>query len=467
MGLKLYNTMSRKKEDFRPIHPPNVGLYCCGPTVYWHQHIGNMRTYVFEDILRRVLVRNGFKVKHVVNVTDVGHLTSDADEGEDKLMKALKREGLPMTKESMLKLADKYFDEFKKDFDRLNILQPDIWCKATEHVQDMIDMVKKIEKNGYAYKTSVGLTFDTKKFKDYAKLARLKLDELEAGARGKKDSERRSPSDFALWVINQPSHIMMWDSPWGKGFPGWHIECCAMSIKYLGEQFDIHCGGKEHIQVHHTNEIAQAEAATGKKPWVKYWLHAEWLVIPEGKMSKSKGGFTRIADLIEQGIDPLAYKYFTFSAHYRKPLTFTWEALESAAAAFKALKYRIADLKKEDADFDKKNKTAFYNKEFMNRLNDDLNMPKAMALFHDMLKDENLGSREKLGLIADFDEILGLDLLKEEKLDIPKKVQDLVKKREEARKNKDWKTADSLRKEIVSKGFVLEDTKEGPVLKKQ
>ncbi|MBW2991549.1 cysteine--tRNA ligase [Candidatus Woesearchaeota archaeon] len=467
MALKLYNTLTRKKEEFKPIHPPNVGLYACGPTVYWYQHIGNMRTYIFEDILRRVLARNNFKVKHVVNVTDVGHLTSDADEGEDKLMKAIKREGLPLTRDSMLQLADKYFDEFKKDFDRLNLLHPDIWCKATEHVQEMIDMVKKIEKNGYAYKTSVGLTFDTKKFKDYAKLARLKLDELEAGARGKKDTERRSPSDFALWVTNQPNHIMQWDSPWGKGFPGWHIECCAMGTKYLGEQFDIHCGGREHIPLHHTNEIAQAEAATGKKPWVKYWIHAEWLVIPKGKMSKSKGSFTTVADLIEQNISPLAFKYLTFSTHYRKPLTFTWEALEGAVSAYKTLKNRVAEIKKQDTSFDKDNKKDYYKKEFMKKINDDLNMPQALALMNDLLKDDKLGSKEKTELIADFDEIFALDLLKEEKVDIPKEIQDLVDKREQARKNKDWKTADKLREEIIKKGFVLEDTKEGSVVKKK
>jgi len=467
MGLKLYNTLGRKKEEFKPVKPGFAGVYCCGPTVYWYQHIGNLRTYVFEDVLKRVLLLNGFKVKHVVNITDVGHLTSDADEGEDKLMKALKREGLPLTKESMVKLANMYFDEFKKDFVRLNILQPDVWCKATEHVPEMIELVKKIEKNGYTYKTSVGLIYDTAKFKDYAKMAMLKLEQLEEGARGKKDEERKNSSDFALWITNQPNHIMLWNSPWGAGFPGWHLECSAMSMKYLGEQFDIHCGGKEHIQVHHTNEIAQSEAATGKKPWVKYWLHAEWLVIPEGKMSKSKGSFTRVADLIEKGIHPLAFRYFTFSAHYRMPLTFSWEAVEGANNAYKTLKNRIAILKKENKSLDKKGKKEYYEEEFLKKINDDLNMPQAVALLNDMIKDSELGSKEKLELIEKFDKVFGLDLLKEEDVNVPKEIQELVDKREEARKKKDFKLADKIRDEISSKGFVLEDTADGVRVKKK
>ena len=418
-------------------------------------------------MLKRVLLLNGFKVKHVVNITDVGHLTSDADEGEDKLMKALKREGLPLTKESMVKLANMYFDEFKNDFVRLNILQPDVWCKATEHVPEMIELVKKIEKNGYTYKTGVGLIFDTAKFKDYAKMAMLKLEQLEEGARGKKDEERKNSSDFALWITNQPNHIMLWDSPWGKGFPGWHLECSAMSMKYLGEQFDIHCGGKEHIQVHHTNEIAQSEAATGKKPWVKYWLHAEWLVIPEGKMSKSKGSFTRVADLIEKGINPLAFRYFTFSAHYRMPLTFSWKAVEGANNAYKTLKNRIVMLKNENKSLDKKGKKRYYEEEFLKKINDDLNMPQAVALLNDMIKDSELGSKEKLELIEKFDKVFGLELLKEEEVDVPDEINKLVKQREDARKKKDFKLADKIRDEISSKGFVLEDTADGVRVKKK
>jgi len=466
MALKVYNTLGRKKEEFKPIKPGFVGMYCCGPTVYWYQHIGNLRTYIFEDVLKRILLFNGFKVKHIVNITDVGHLTSDADEGEDKLMKALKREGLPLNKESMMKLANMYFEEFKKDFERLNIIQPDVWCKATEHVPEMIDLIKKIEKNGYTYKTSVGLIYDTAKFRDYAKLAMLKLEQLEEGARGKKDEERKNLSDFALWITNQPNHIMLWDSPWGKGFPGWHIECSAMSTKYLGEQFDIHCGGKEHIQVHHTNEIAQSEAATGKKPWVKYWLHAEWLVIPEGKMSKSKGSFTRVTDLMEKGINPLAFRYFTFSSHYRMPLTFSWEAIEGANNAYKTLKNRITMLKKENTSFDEKGKKKYYEEEFLKRINDDLNMPQAVALLNDMIKDSELGSKEKIALIEKFDKVFGLELLKEEEIEVPAEIQDLVGKREAARKKKDFKLSDKIRAEIKAQGFAVEDTPEGPRVKK-
>jgi len=457
MALKLYNTLTRKKEEFKPIKKGSVGLYCCGPTVYWHQHIGNLRTYIFEDILKRVLMYNGFKVMHVINVTDVGHLTSDADVGEDKLLKALKREGLPLTQEAMLKLADKYFGEFKKDFERLNIIMPDVWCKATEHVPEMIELVKKIEKNSYTYSTSVGLIYDTSKFKDYAKLGRLNLEEIKKGARGKEDPERKHPSDFALWISNQPNHIMLWDSPWGKGFPGWHLECAAMSMKYLGEQFDIHCGGKEHIQVHHTNEIAEAEAATGKK-WVNYWLHAEWLVIPKGKMSKSKGEFFTVSNLVERGYDPLAYRYFCYTAHYRTPLTFSWEALDSAKAAYDNFKNRIIEMKEDLSSKQKDNK---YKEQFTEAINDDLNIPVAMSVVWNLIKDKELGNKEKYRLLLDFDKVLGFDIQDFKRAEISDDFQKLVDEREAARKAKDFKKADELRDKLKDMGIVLEDTPQG------
>lgn len=462
MVLKLYNTLTRKKEEFKPIKKGYVGLYCCGPTVYWHQHIGNLRTYIFEDILKRVLLYNGFKVKHVINVTDVGHLTSDADVGEDKLLKALKREGLPLTQEAMLKLADKYFDEFKQDFERLHILMPDVWCKATEHVPEMIELVKKIEKNGYTYSTGVGLIYDTSKFKDYAKLGRLNLEEIKKGARGKEDPERKHPSDFALWISNQPNHIMLWDSPWGKGFPGWHLECAAMSMKYLGEQFDIHCGGKEHIQVHHTNEIAEAEAATGKK-WVNYWLHAEWLVVPKGKMSKSKGEFFTVSDLVDKGYDPLAYRYFCYTAHYRTPLTFSWEALESAKAAYDNFKNRIIEMKEDLSSKPKKNN---YKDQFVDAINDDLNMPIAMSVVWNLIKDKELGNKEKYELLLDFDKVLGFNIQDFKREDISEDIQKLVDEREGARKAKDFKKADEIRDKLKDMGIVLEDTPQGVRWKK-
>lgn len=462
MELKLYNTASRKKEVFKPIKKGQVGMYCCGPTVYWYQHIGNLRTYISEDILKRVLIHNGYKVKHVVNVTDVGHLTSDADEGEDKLLKALKREGLPLTKASMLKLADNYFKDFKENLKKLNIIQPNYWPKATEHVQDMINLIKRIEKNGYTYKTSVGLIYDTSKFKNYAKFGRLNIEELERGARGKEDPERKNVSDFALWLTNQPNHIMLWDSPWQKGFPGWHVECSAMSMKYLGEQFDIHCGGKEHIQVHHSNEIAQSEAATGKK-WVNYWVHTDWLTLKEGKMSKSKGSFIQLKDLIEKGYDPLDFRYLTLTAHYRSKLIFDWKSLDAAQKAFERLKNKIIEFKKNKESKNPKNKEK-YRKKFYDKLNDDINVPNALAVVWDVVKAKDTGSKEKLELLYDFDSVLGLNLekVKEEKLNIPKEIQELVKKREEARKKKDWKSADEIRNQIKEKGYIIKDTPSGP-----
>ena len=445
---------------FKPIKAGKVGLYCCGPTVYWYQHIGNMRTYVFEDILKRVLVHNKYKVNHVINVTDVGHLTSDADEGEDKLIKAIKREKLPLNSKSMLVIADKYLKEFQEDFKRLNILSPDHWTKATEHVKEMVELNKKIEKNGYAYKTKVGLIYDTGKFKDYAKLGKLNLEQLEQGARVEKDPERKNPSDFALWITNQPNHIMLWDSPWGKGFPGWHIECCAMSIKYLGEQFDIHCGGKEHIQIHHSNEIAQAEGATGKKPWVKYWLHAEWLVLPSGKMSKSKGSFTTISNLIEKGYDPLMFKYLCFTAHYKSPLTFSFEALDAAKNSFLTLKRNIIDIKNNLKSCKKKNG---YEKNFFEYLDDDLNVPKAMSVLWAVVRDKDIGNKEKYDLLLEFDKVLGFGFkdFKEEKVKVSSDIEKLIKEREEARLEKDFEKADKIRDDLKKKGIILEDSSEG------
>lgn len=457
MALKIYNTLSREKEEFVPITPGFVGMYCCGPTVYWHQHIGNLRTYLFEDVFKRVLLYDKFKVKHVINLTDVGHLTSDADVGEDKLIKALKREGMPFTKDAMFKLANMYADEFKKDLKKLNILSPDVWCKATEHVPEMIELIKRIEKNGYTYKTSVGLTYDTFKFKDYAKLGRLNLEQLKEGARGKEDPERKNPSDFALWITNQPNHILLWDSPWGKGFPGWHIECSAMSIKYLGEHFDIHCGGADHIPIHHTNEIAQSEGATGKK-WVNYWVHGEFLVLEKGKMAKSSGDFITLATLIEKGYDPLAYRYFCFTAHYKTPLSFSWESMDSAKNSFDNFRNRIIEIKENLVSKPKKND---YKKKFAEAVNDDLNMPVALSVVWNVIKDQELGNKEKYALLRNFDKVLGFNLKDFKRMDINVDVQHLVDERESARKAKDFKSADKIRDELKSKGIILEDTPQG------
>ena len=397
-----------------------------------------------------------------MNITDVGHLTSDAEEGEDKMIKALRREGKPITVEAIKEVAKFYTDAFLKDEERLNIIKPDVVCPATEHIPEMIELIKRIEKNGYTYKTKVGLIYDASKFKNYAKLGNLSVEQLKAGARVEPDPERRNPSDFALWLTNQPSHLMQWESPWGKGFPGWHIECSAMSIKYLGEQFDIHCGGEEHIQVHHSNEIAQSEGATGKK-WVNYWLHPRWLLFKGDKMSKSTGGIYTISELEEKGYAPIVYRYFTLTAHYRTQLDFSFEALDATKNAYERLVNRIFELRKEkDSNGDIKG----YKKKFLEFINDDVNMPEALSLMWQMLKDENLGSKEKLELAYDFDKVFGLGLheLKEEKT--PTEVKKLVDEREKARQAKDFKKSDKLRENIKNLGWEVQDTPEGQKVRK-
>jgi len=466
MELKLYNTWSRKKETFKPIKKGHVSLYTCGPTVYNFAHIGNLRSYLFEDILKRILLYDGFKVKHVMNITDVGHLTSDEDEGEDKMDLAVKRE-----KKTPEQIAEFYASSFFSDLEKLNIIQPDIKCKATEHVKDMIHLIERIEKNGYTYVGKNGnVYFDTSKFKDYGKLARLKLDQQKAGARTEIDQNKKHPRDFVLWFSETGSkfqgHIQKWDSPWGIGWPGWHVECSAMSMKYLGDHFDMHCGGIDHIPVHHPNEIAQSEAATGKK-WVNYWLHNEFLILGKGKMAKSGKNFITLQVLIDKGFDPLDYRYLNLTAHYRSKLNFTWEALENAKSSFDTMKNIVLEIKsKKDSnktkDYDK------YKENFIEEINDDMNIPRALAILWKILRDKELGNKEKLELIVDFDKIfcLGLKDLKEEKVDVPKDILELLNKREEARKNKDWAVADKLRDEINKKGYVLSDTKEGTKVRK-
>jgi len=458
MPLKFYNTLTRTKEIFKPIKKGFVKMYGCGPTVYWYQHIGNMRRYVFEDLLKRVLIYNKYRIKHVINITDVGHLTSDADEGEDKMVKALKREGLSLTKESMLKIADKYTKVFMGDLKRLNIIEPDIWPKATKHIKDMIELIKRIEKKNYTYKTRVGLIFDTSKFKNYSKLGRLNLKDIQSGKRVKIDSERKNPSDFALWITNQPNHVMQWDSPWGAGFPGWHIECSAMSMKYLGEHFDIHTGGEEHIPIHHTNEIAQSESATGKKG-VNYWLHNRWLLVKGEKMSKSKGHLYILSDLEKKGFNPLEFRYLCLLTHYRKPLNFTLENLKYAQDSYRRLKNIICELK-DDKKINKK-----YLQKFEEAINDDLNIPRALQILWMLIRDEE--AQGKLGTIKKMDVVFGLDLLKKEKIIIPEEIKKIIKKREEARKNKNWEKADKLREKINKLGYNINDTKEGFVVRKK
>ncbi len=453
--INLYNTLTRKKEIFKPMRKglfpkKEVGLYTCGPTVYNYAHIGNLRTYVFEDILKRVLQYNKYKINHVMNITDVGHLTDDADAGEDKIEAGAKREG-----KTALEIAKLYTDAFKENLEDLNILEPNIWCKATDHIPEQIDLVQKLIDKGVTYETSDGIYFDTTKIKDYGKLANLKNQKLQEGARVDM-GEKKNPHDFALWKFSKADEKrqMEWDAFGKRGFPGWHIECSAMSMKYLGKQFDIHCGGIDHVPIHHSNEIAQSEAITGKKPWVKYWLHGEFLVLGKNeKMAKSSENFITLQTLKEKGISPLAYRYFLLQTHYRKQLTFSWEALGAAQTGLNNLRKMVNSLP-EYAPRDPK-----IDEDFMKTINDDLNMPEALALVWTGLKDKSIN----LPTLIEFDKVLGLDLHNPEKKEIaiPEEVQKLLDKRKTARKVKDYAKSDELRDEIKKLGFEVEDTGEG------
>ena len=460
--MKLYNTLSRKLEEFKPIKPKSAGVYSCGPTVYWNQHIGHMYCYVQWDALVRSLKYLGFKTKWVMNITDVGHMTSDEDAGEDKMEKGAKREGL-----TVWQIAEKYIDQFLKSMDLLNIKRPDVLCKATDHIKEQIDFIKKIEKNGFAYMTKTGLVFDTSKFPGYAEFARLNLKEQVAGFRTEIDPEKKKPWDFLLWVTNQPNHIMQWDSPWGKGFPGWHIECTAMSTKYLGNRFDIHTGGKEHISIHHTNEVAQAYGAFNKQT-ANFWLHNEWLMIEGEKMSKSLGNNVLVTDLINKGFDPLALRYLILTSHYRQGLNFTWKGLEASQIALNNLYKKIIELKSEKGK-SRPVKIKKYKQEFIKTISNDLNMPMALGLTWKMLKDKNLFAKEKYDLLIDFDKVFGLNLCKaglRTRTKAPIKVEGLVKERETFRKQKQWQKADQIRQEIEKLGWRVEDTDKGPKLLK-
>lgn len=473
MEFKLYNTLGRKKEPFKPIHEDNVGMYTCGPTVYSYAHIGNLRTYVFEDILKRTLTFNGYKVNHVMNITDVGHLTDDADQGEDKMLKGAKREGL-----TVWEIAEKYADAFKKDLEKLNIQEPSIWCKATDHIKEQIDLVKKLEDVGVTYKLADGIYFDTEKFQKYGDFANIDLENLKAGARVEMTEGKKNVTDFALWKFSPedgPKRQMEWDSPWGTGFPGWHIECSAMSMHYLGEQFDIHCGGIDHVPIHHTNEIAQVEAVT-KKQWVNFWLHGEFLVLKKDdedetkRMGKSEGNILTVSVLEEQGFHPLAYRYFLLNAHYRKQLVFTTAAMESAHNGFMNLRQKIVDLKKKAKTLEKitSEKALGYEKLFVTAINDDLNTSKSLAVTWDLLKDGEVSADEKWTLLLKFDLILGFDFesMEEEKSEISSDIEKMLEERQTARKEKNWKKADEIRDKIKSMGYEILDGKDGATVRK-
>ncbi|MFC1648182.1 cysteine--tRNA ligase [Nanoarchaeota archaeon] len=460
--MRLFNTLTRKKEDFEPIGK-EVKFYACGPTVYNYAHIGNLRTYVFNDILRRALVYSGFNVTQVMNITDVGHLTSDADEGEDKMEKGAKREG-----KTVWEVAEFYTEAFKQDMKKLNIAEPDKWCKATDHIDLMIEMIKSLEKNGFTYNAGGNVYYDTSKFKHYPELAKLKLENLEEGARTDKDPNKKNPSDFVLWFTLEGSkygkdHAMKWESPWGTGFPGWHIECSAMSSKYLGEQFDIHTGGIDHINVHHTNEIAQAEGCFGKNPWVKYWLHGNFLVLDKEKMAKSGENFLTLSLLEDKGFDAMAYRYFCLSAHYRSELRFSIEAMEGAQNSYHRLKNKVIEMKTNPQDGSGDNKE--FLAKFKEAIQDDLNVPVALAVIWEML-DSKLSDEKKYETMVEFDEVLGLDIVGMKADEVPKEIQVLVEKREAARTAKDFETSDKIRDELKEKGWAIEDTPQGPRAKK-
>ncbi len=451
--LELYNTLTRKKENFKSLKKGRAGLYSCGPTVYWFQHIGNLRSYISWDILKRVLNFNNYKVKHVINVTDVGHLTSDGDTGEDKIERAAKKQG-----KTAKEIASFYLKVFRDDFKKLNIIEPDVWPKASEHIKEQIEIIKILEKKSFTYKTSDGIYFDTSKLKDYGKLARLKAEDLKGGKRIKV-GDKKNKTDFALWKFSKEpgKRQQEWKSPWGIGFPGWHLECSAMSSRYLGKQFDIHTGGQEHIPVHHTNEIAQSETAFGKKPWVKYWLHGAWLLFKGEKVSKSSGGLYTVSELEKQGFNPLEFRYLCLTTNYRKPLNFTIKNLKKAAESYQRLKNIVTDIS--DTGDNKK-----YLDEFEKAINDDLNLPQALQVLWKLVRDEKANG--KIKTIKKMDEVLGLDLFKKDKISIPKNIQELVNKRQDARKSKDWKAADEIRNKIKKLGYSLDDTKEGVKVKK-
>jgi len=451
--INLFNSLSKTKEEFKPIKEGEVGLYTCGPTVYNYAHIGNLRTFVFEDLLKRMLEYNGYQVKHVMNITDVGHLTGDMDMGEDKLEKGAKQEG-----KTAQDIADFYTQAFKKDLQALNIKEPIIWCKATDYIKEQVILVKMLEQKGYTYQTNDGIYFDTSKVEEYNKLSHLKLDELQEGARVEKNDEKKNLTDFAVWKFSKEGEGRQqeWESPWGVGFPGWHLECSAMSLKILGEQLDIHCGGADLINIHHTNEIAQSEAVTGK-PFFTYWMHGAFLNILGGKkMAKSEGNFLTLENaFVHKGIAPMAYRFACLQTHYRKPMEYSEEAMQNAQNGLDHLCNQIRGLGNEQGLVSDE-----FKSKFKESLNDDLNLPQVLAIVQEVLKSE-LINPEKLATILDFDQVLGLRLQDLIENDLPEEVLILIKERDLARQEKDWAKSDELRGKIEEQGYLVEDSSTG------
>lgn len=457
--MRIYNTLTRKIEEFIPNNKESVTMYTCGPTVYHYAHIGNLRTYIMEDVLEKTLSYIGYNVKRVMNITDVGHLSSDSDTGEDKMLKGAKREH-----KSVLEIAQFYTDEFKSDCSKLNIKWPDTVIPATSLIDDYIKFIKKLEDDGYAYFKGGNVYFDTAKLDSYYVLTNHTEDSLKEAVRDdvELDENKRNKTDFVLWFTKSKfdSQELKWDSPWGVGYPGWHIECSCISLKYLGEHLDIHCGGVDNIFPHHTNEIAQTESYIGHK-WCNYWFHPEHLNDSTGKMSKSKGEFLTISLLESKGYNPLAYRLFCLQSHYHKQLVFTYDSLDSAQNSYNKLINKVKSITKDDSKVDDE-KVKEYQDKFKNELENDLNTSNAVTILYDVLKSD-LNSNTKLYLINDFDKVLSLDLLREKEIDkeLLDYINSKIEERTIAKKNKEYDKADSIRKELEEKGIILKDTREG------
>lgn len=454
MDIYFYNTLTKNKEKFEPINKEEVRMYSCGPTVYKDASIGNMRTYIMNDIIRRVLKYNGYKVKHAMNITDVGHLVSDADEGEDKMLKSARE-----MQKTPYEIAAYYTKLFMEDLAKLNVETPEVICKATDHITDMIKYVQKLLEKGYAYETSTAIYFDVSKLDEYGILSGIKLEDQKAGARVDVDTEKRNPYDFALWIKAKPNHIMKWESPWGLSYPGWHIECSAMGQKYLGEQFDIHTGGIDLIPTHHENEIAQSKGACGRIP-ARFWIHGEYLLINGGKMSKSLNNVYLLKDIIEKGYDPLTYRLFTYSSSYRTKLNFTWEAIDANQKALDKLRAGYQKhLSGNESVSDEE--IVAYEEAFHKAINDDLNMPLAMSVVWDVVKNTKK-SKKLAELLRKFDSVLALSLDKKSDVEeIPEEVIRLAEERLKARAEKNWAESDRLRSEISALGYSIKDSKDG------
>ncbi len=458
--LRLYNTLARAKQRFEPIRDGEVGIYTCGPTVYGPQHIGNMRPQLFADLLKRALLAAGYRVRHVTNVTDVGHLTDDADAGEDKMEVGARKQGL-----SAREVAEKWARAFQVDIEKLGVLPPDVWCKASDHIAEQIELIEILERKGFTYRTSDGIYFDTSKDPHYGELARLDLGAQQAGERIERAGEKRNPADFALWKLSPqagPRRQMEWPSPWGTGFPGWHIECSAMSSKYLGVPFDIHTGGVDHIPVHHTNEIAQSENAFEVRPWVRYWMHEEFLIFDGQKISKSTGGLWTLDDVVAMGTLPRAFRLFFLQAHYRQKQAVSEEAFRGAQAAYTRL-VRHAEELRGATQRGGEGAAGALRERFFEAIGDDLNAPQALAVLWEAVRSTEIGPATKWELVRELDAVLGLGLesARVSGGELDAEIDARVREREAARKAKDFARADAIRAELAGRGILLEDSKQG------